>query len=80
MSYENTACPCGNKKPINTMLCDSCLAQFSSHPATTDMNNAKLPVEVRRHAAITLVTLSRRRQKDFPKSILAQIKLNPVAV
>jgi len=63
MSYDGTVCPCGGKKLGNTMLCDDCILHFQQHPAMLDFKNGKLDVEVRRHAAITLLALCRDRKK-----------------
>lgn len=61
MSYEDTNCPCGGKKPTDTMLCDACELAFVEHPAMKDFNNGSLGTDTRHHAAVILVTLSRKR-------------------
>lgn len=61
MSFENSKCPCGGEKLPGTMLCSQCETAFSNHPAMETFKNTKLPTEWRRHAAITLLTLSRKR-------------------
>jgi hypothetical protein len=63
MSYENTSCPCGDKKPTDTMLCDGCETTFADRYETKAMRDTTLPVESRRHAAIVLVTLARSRKR-----------------
>ena len=67
MSYENTNCPCGDKKPTDTMLCDACNAHFADRQEMADYQNGSLNLEWRRNAAIILVTLSRRRKKDIER-------------
>jgi hypothetical protein len=65
MSFENSKCPCGETKPCDTMLCDSCLVAFADRREMQELNNDKLPVESRRHSAIILVTLSRQRKRQL---------------
>lgn len=65
MSYEGTKCPCGGKKPANTMLCDGCMTAFADHPAMAVFSDRALDVELRRHAAITLLTLACRRSSEI---------------
>ncbi len=62
MSYEGTTCPCGGKKAPNTMLCDGCMTEFKDHPAMASFTDKKNDVEIRRHAALTLLTLARGRK------------------
>ncbi len=64
MSYENTACPCGDKKPTETMLCDACVTAFSHRREMADYKDGTLKVEWRRGAAIVLVSLARTRKRD----------------
>lgn len=45
MSYENTQCPCGGKKLIDTMLCSECEAFLADHPSM------KVRLDARHHAA-----------------------------
>jgi hypothetical protein len=67
MSYENTNCPCGEKKPTDTMLCDACNAHFADRREMADYQNGGLKVEWRRGAAIILLALARRRKKDIER-------------
>jgi hypothetical protein len=62
MSYEDTNCPCGGKKPTETMLCGDCLAAFAEHPAMRELNDARNSGSSRRHAATILLALARRRK------------------
>jgi len=62
MSYEGTICPCGDKKPANTMICDSCMTEFKDHPSMTSVLDRNLGAELSRHAAITLLALARGRK------------------
>ena len=66
MSFENSKCPCGAKKPTDTMLCDECVTHLAHRREMADYQDGKLPVEVRRHAAIILVSLARRRMEPLP--------------
>lgn len=69
MSYEDTRCPCGGKKPTDTMLCDECNTALKDHPSMKVFRDAaKYSVDSRRHAALVLITLSRarKRQKELP--------------
>ena len=63
MSYENTTCPCRGTKPPDTFLCDECVTAFAGRRETQTMNDATQPVEVRRHAAIVLLSLARSRNR-----------------
>lgn len=63
MSYENTNCPCGGKKPTDTMLCAECETALADHPAMKWFKDTKEPVESRRHSAIILVTAARQRKR-----------------
>jgi hypothetical protein len=65
MSYENTSCPCGDKKPTDTMLCDACLTSFAGRRELTDMRDSTMPVEWRRNAAIILLQLARSRNRKM---------------
>lgn len=62
MSYENTECPCGDKKDRDAMLCSKCLAEFADHPSMKIFNSDQ-PAATRRFAAIVLLALSRKRNK-----------------
>ena len=61
MSYENTACPCGGKKPTDTMLCADCEAALASHPSMRWFKDTQQSPFCRRQAAIVLVTAARKR-------------------
>ncbi len=63
MSYENTHCPCGGKKVTDTMLCNECETEFSEHVSMKTFRDESARVESRRHAAIILLSLARRRKK-----------------
>ncbi len=65
MSYENTQCPCGGKKPTDTMLCDDCETALADHPAMRWFTDRSQPVESRRNAAIVLVTAARQRKRKL---------------
>ena len=63
MSFDGTVCPCGDKKPSGTMLCCGCEEAFANHPSMRSFNDKSIDRELRRHAAITLLTLARDRKK-----------------
>jgi len=62
MSYENTSCPCGGKKPTDTMLCDECNEAFKDRPEMRYLD-PQWSTESRRHDAIILVSLARKRKR-----------------
>ena len=63
MSYDGTVCPCGDKKPGGTMLCPGCESAFAEHPSMRSYRDTNLDRELRRHAAITLLTMARDRKR-----------------
>lgn len=73
MSYENTQCPCGGKKPTQTMLCDDCLEAFKDRKELATFQDTSHGLEMRRHAAIILLSLARRRNRQ--ESLPLQYKL-----
>ena len=60
MSYHDTRCPCGGKKPTDTMLCDNCNQRLSERREMAIFRNEKEDQSYRRHAAIILLSLARR--------------------
>lgn len=62
MSYENTKCPCGDRKPRQTLICETCQAAFGSTVESAAFQNRRLPIAARRAAAIRLLSYSRRRK------------------
>jgi hypothetical protein len=71
MSYENTRCPCGDCKPTDTMLCGDCETHLKDHKSMQAFRDGSAPVEYRRHAAITLLSLARgrKRRQHFVRNI-----------
>jgi hypothetical protein len=63
MSYEDTHCPCGDRKPTDTMLCDVCLADLAARREMMIFKDGTQDMESRRHAASILLTLSRSRKR-----------------
>lgn len=63
MAYEDTKCPCGDKKPTDTMLCDTCVDYFKDRREMAEYQDGKLSLEYRRNAAVILVTLARGRKR-----------------
>jgi hypothetical protein len=75
MSYEDTKCPCGDKKPVDTMLCDVCMETFKDRKEMGFFKDGNEPVESRRHAATILLALSRGRkrlEKGLPAVVATQ--------
>lgn len=63
MSFENTQCPCGDKKPTDTMLCDVCMSDLAGRREMAMFQDASLPLGWRRQAAIVLLALARGRKR-----------------
>lgn len=63
MSYHDTNCPCGGKKETDTMLCEDCAAALQDHPSMAVFRDKSESTESRRHSAIVLVTLARKRRR-----------------
>lgn len=61
MSFEDTNCPCGERKDPHTLLCEQCQEEFKQRPELKDYANDQLGMQRRRDAAIILVTLARGR-------------------
>jgi hypothetical protein len=79
MSFENSNCPCGGKKPNDTMLCDDCVSAFSNRRELAEYQDGKLPLEWRRNAAIILVTLARSRRRKSVASSFSNFNSQPMA-
>lgn len=67
MSFENTQCPCGGKKPTDTMLCDLCVDFVKERKEWKIFNDYNHGLEYRRHAAVILLTLARTRIRETEK-------------
>jgi len=65
MSYSNTSCPCGGRKPADTMLCTDCVSAFSETPTMAIFLDPTKSFEARRPAAIRLIAMSRRRKNNM---------------
>lgn len=63
MAYHDTNCPCGGKKPTDTMLCDECVTEFSHRRELKDYQDGSQPVDHRRHAAEILLALAHGRKR-----------------
>lgn len=74
MSYEDTHCPCGDKKPTDTMLCDACVEAFKDRKEMATYNSSE-PVEYRRHAAMILLALARGRKRNAARAAAATTQL-----
>ena len=62
MSYENTACPCGGQKLTDTMLCAACETAVAGTYDRKAMDDHRETFELRRHAAMRVLAISRRRR------------------
>lgn len=62
MSYENTKCPCGGKKPTETMLCADCENAVAGTYDRVLMDNPNAGFGDRRRSAIRVLSVARRRQ------------------
>lgn len=62
MSYDNTQCPCGGRKLVETMLCAECERTFASAPDRRRMDDTTADWSVRRSAAILVLAQARRRR------------------
>ena len=62
MSYEDTNCPCGDRKQNDTMLCDTCCKAFADRREMKTYLSGD-PLELRRHAATILLSLARSRKR-----------------
>lgn len=69
MSWEDTNCPCGDRKERETMLCKSCEDYLASHPAMKHFRDTECPVAGRRHAAIVLLTCARSRKRHQARQV-----------
>ena len=61
MSYADNKCPCGAKKMTDTLICGACQHDFKDHPAMRVYMSEFEPNISKRHAAIILLSLSRKR-------------------
>jgi hypothetical protein len=66
MSYEDTNCPCGDKKERETMICQQCETTFASTTEVAALKIPDWPFEAKRCAAIRLLAMCRRRKRDYP--------------
>lgn len=62
MSYENTSCPCGEKKLTDTMLCAACERAVAGTYDRKAMDDHHNPFELRRQSALRVLAISRRRR------------------
>lgn len=69
MSYENTHCPCGGRKPTDTMLCQACESAFAGTPDRQRMDDPSADFGARRGAAIRLLAAARRRCQSFTREV-----------
>lgn len=77
MTYEDTSCPCGGKKPNSTMLCDDCVSHFQGRSEFKDFRNETLPTSWRRHAAIVLLSLAKSRKRVCRRRRVTEAKNTP---
>ena len=72
MSYEDTNCPCGDKKERDTMLCQMCMETFKDRREMKTFLDGNEPVEYRRHAASILLALSRGRKRNLSNTVIVK--------
>lgn len=65
MSYENQQCPCGGRKPRETMLCDDCKSALADRSELQDYLDQRLSLDYRRNAALVLLSLAKRRRIGY---------------
>jgi len=65
MAYEDTNCPCGDKKERETMLCELCMDHLKDRHEMQTWQDREERWDFRRHAAIILLTLARRRKNNL---------------
>jgi hypothetical protein len=66
MTYDDTHCPCGGTKLRETMLCGECDTALADHPSMKVFKDPEhYKVDSRRHAAIVLLSLSRKRRRQL---------------
>lgn len=69
MAYEDTNCPCGGKKARETMLCPACQQEFAQRREMAGFQNETAGFEYRRHCAIALLGMARRRSRTNEHSL-----------
>ena len=68
MSYDDTRCPCGDRKPTDTMLCDACVSHLQARREMAIFRSPDDDVQYRRHAAVVLLALARGRKRSVPNA------------
>ncbi len=63
MSYADEKCPCGGKKQRDTMLCSDCETALADRHEMRRYQDGTIPIDLRRHAAIVLLSLARGRMR-----------------
>jgi len=63
MSYSDEKCPCGGKKQRDTMICADCETAFAERHEMTRYKDETVAIDLRRHAAIILLSLARGRKR-----------------
>jgi hypothetical protein len=63
VSWEDTTCPCGDRKARETMLCAACEEYLKDHPAMKCFRDTTNPQGGRRHSAIILLSCARARKR-----------------
>lgn len=61
MSYEDTRCPCGDRKERETMLCGGCVRAFADRGELADYQDKSKPLDWRRNSALVLLALAKKR-------------------
>lgn len=63
MSFDDTVCPCGDRKQPQTMLCTACCDHLRDRPEMARFTAATESTQSRRHDAIILLALARGRKR-----------------
>lgn len=74
MSYDDTQCPCGGRKPRRTMLCDECLSEMKDHPSMAVYRNLKATMAERHHACVVLLALAKGRNSAKPTAAAKELQ------
>jgi len=69
--FDDTHCPCGGRKAVETMLCDVCVTHFKNTPEMQAFDAADLSPAQRRGPAIRLLAMSRKRMQRADKPFTA---------
>ena len=75
MSYDDTNCPCGERKQTQTMLCDACMDFLKEHKSMAVFQSGA-DLDSRRHAATILLSLARGRKRRMANAPESSVSVN----